>query len=80
MGIYFLGRRWLPKDPVCHLAILLQAAMPSAQNLVLLMQLKPSTQPLARRLAQLLLRLYPLSALPVAAWVALFCATVGVTL
>ena len=40
--------------------VAVQSAMPSAQNLVLLMQLRKSTQPLAPRMAALLLRIYAL--------------------
>jgi hypothetical protein len=46
--------------------------MPSAQNLVLLMQLRPATQPLAPRMAALLLRLYVLAIVPVTLWVTVF--------
>ena len=48
--------------------------MPSAQNLVLLMQLRPATQPLAPRMAALLLRLYVLAIIPVTLWVTIFVA------
>ena len=48
--------------------------MPSAQNLVVVLQLKPSTQPLAPRMAALLLRLYVFSVLPVSVWVSVFVA------
>lgn len=49
-----------------------QSAMPSAQNLVLLMQLRKSTQPLAPRMAALLLRTYALAIVPVTAWMIVF--------
>ncbi len=46
--------------------------MPSAQNLVLLMQLQKSTQPLAPRMAALLLRMYAFAIVPVTAWMTVF--------
>ena len=49
-----------------------QSAMPSAQNLVLLMQLRKSTQPLAPRMAALLLRIYAVAIIPVTAWITVF--------
>ena len=49
-----------------------QSAMPSAQNLVLLMQLRKSTQPLAPRMAALLLRIYAVAVIPVTAWITVF--------
>ena len=49
-----------------------QSAMPSAQNLVLLMQLRKSTQPLAPRMAALLLRIYAVAIVPVTAWITIF--------
>lgn len=48
--------------------------MPSAQNLVVILQVKAATQPLAPRMAALLLRLYVLALLPVSLWVSLFVA------
>ena len=51
-----------------------QGAMPSAQNLVVILQVKASTQPLAPRMAALLLRLYVFALLPVSLWVSLFVA------
>jgi hypothetical protein len=49
-----------------------EAAMPSAQNLVLLSQLRASTQPLAGMLANLLLSQYALSVVPITLWMAVF--------
>ena len=51
--------------------------MPSAQNLVLLMQLRASTQPLAPRMAALLLRIYALAIVPVTAWITVFMSQPG---
>lgn len=57
---------------VTHAAYAVQSAMPSAQNLVLLMQLRKSTQPLAPRMAALLLRIYAVAIIPVTAWITVF--------
>ncbi len=38
-GLTRLG--WLPLDPLCALVVLVQGAMPTAQNLVLLLQVLP---------------------------------------
>ena len=65
----------LPADPVCRLAILVQSCMPSAQNLVLVMQLEPGTRDLAPKLARLLLRLYTLAILPMTVWMTVFAST-----
>ncbi|CAL8465950.1 g5486 [Coccomyxa elongata] len=62
----------LPADPVCALTLLVQGAMPSAQNLVLLAQLRRGTQPLAPRMAALLLRLYAFAVIPVTLWMTLY--------
>ncbi|KAK9839222.1 hypothetical protein WJX81_002161 [Elliptochloris bilobata] len=72
--------RLLPADPVCCLALLVQGAMPSAQNLVVILQIKAATQPLAPRMAALLLRLYVWSVVPVSLWVSLFVAGFSVPL
>ncbi|KAK9807714.1 hypothetical protein WJX72_007038 [[Myrmecia] bisecta] len=77
-GLNRLGM--LPADPVCQLAIMVQGAMPSAQNLVLLMQLREETQPLAPKFAQLLLRLYSIAILPLTLWMAVFAARMPVPL
>jgi predicted permease len=62
----------LPADPVCAFMLLLQSAMPPAQNLVLMMQLQQSTAGLAPATARLLLQLYTLAVLPVTLWVSVF--------
>ncbi len=54
--------------------------MPSAQNLVVVLNLRAATQPLAPRMAALLLRLYAVSVLPVGLWVSLFVAQLRVPL
>lgn len=70
----------LPKDPVCQLALMVEGAMPSAQNLVLLMQLRESTQPLAPRTAQLLLQLYTIAVIPITFWMTVFVGRLPVPL
>ena len=54
--------------------------MPSAQNLVVILQVKVATQPLAPRMAALLLRLYVFALVPVSLWVSLFVAGFGMPL
>ena len=80
LALYLAARGLLPRDPLCHLAVLVQAAMPPAQNLVVIMQLRDSTQPLARRFARLVVRLYALAAASVAVWTLVFCSVTGVRL
>eukprot|EP00887_Chlorella_sp_A99_P007237 scaffold2.g7237.t1 len=60
-------------DPLLLLVLLVQAVMPSAQNLIVLLQLSPATQPLAPAFSRLLLKLYAYAALPVSLWVTGFC-------
>jgi hypothetical protein len=62
----------LPPDAVCAFMLLLQSAMPPAQNLVLMMQLQPGTAWLAPATARLLLQLYTLAVVPVTLWVSVF--------
>ncbi|KAL3683882.1 hypothetical protein R1sor_001904 [Riccia sorocarpa] len=64
----------LPPDSIYRLTVLTQCAMPTAQNLVLLAQLNAGTRPLAGTLANLLLRQYALSVIPVTIWMAIFLA------
>ncbi|KAG0568183.1 hypothetical protein KC19_6G000700 [Ceratodon purpureus] len=66
--------RILPIDPVYILLLLAESAMPSAQNLVLLSQLRASTRRLSGVLAGLLLRQYAMSIIPITFWMALFLA------
>ena len=64
--------RLLLSPPLIMVPGAMQSAMPSAQNLVLLMQLRKSTQPLAPRMAALLLRIYAVAVIPVPAWITVF--------
>jgi hypothetical protein len=77
-GIFFsfILQCWhmLPPDPIYRLVILVESAMPTAQNLVLLAQLNAGTRPLAGMLAALLLRQYAISVFPLTLWMAIFLA------
>lgn len=64
--------RWLPVDPLCKLTILVVTSMPTAQNLVVLVQLHAKTRPLAGVLANFLLRQYLLSVLSLTIWISIF--------
>ncbi|DBA74521.1 TPA: hypothetical protein ACH3X2_000978 [Trebouxia sp. C0005] len=69
-GLAALGA--LPDDPICRLVLMVEGSMPTAQNLVLLMNLNENSRPLASRAGQLMLRLYPIAILPVTIWMTLF--------
>lgn len=56
----------------------MQACMPSAQNLTLVVNLQKKTQFLAPKLAKLLLQLYVLSVIPVTIWITFFVSSLGV--
>ncbi|CAI5965490.1 unnamed protein product [Closterium sp. NIES-65] len=70
MALY--NARLIPQDPICALTLMIQTAMPSAQNLVLMSQLSPATKPLAGMLASLMLRQYAISMLPITVWITVF--------
>ena len=80
LALFVLAAPFLPKDPVVRLACLLQSAMPSAQNLVVLLQARDFSVPLARRATPIMLRLYMLAVIPVAIWMTIFAVVAGVTL
>lgn len=69
----------LPADAVIVSVILVQACMPSAQNLVLLANLSPEADKAAPQVSRLLLWQYALAALPVTLWVGVFayCGLIG---
>ena len=75
----FQGMSWLPNDPICYLVVLVQAVMPSAQNIVLLMNLQSSTRPLAPTMARILLQLYLLSVVPLAMWMGAIIPMIGLS-
>ena len=54
----------LPQSAACKMALLVQSCMPSAQNLVLLVNLKSETKAMAPMMAQLLIRQYVLAVIP----------------
>eukprot|EP00898_Chlorokybus_atmophyticus_P000668 jgi/Chlat1/1601/Chrsp124S01862 len=62
----------IPRDPVCFLLLLAQSAMPSAQNLALIPQLREETKPVAPAVARLLLWDYVLCIPPLTLWLSLF--------
>lgn len=63
-------------DPLCVLVLLIQSAMPSAQNLVVLAQVASGGEGTPKGQAEALSRLivfqYALSVVPVSLWVAFF--------
>jgi predicted permease len=71
------GSPWYPEDPIVAVVVLTMAAMPPAQNLVLLTNLREETRHLAPRLAGLLLRMYVLAIPPTTAWLTVFTAAVA---
>ena len=52
--------------------------MPSAQNLIILLQLSQRTQAAAPAFARLLLKLYLYAVLPVTLWVTAFATNLGI--
>lgn len=62
----------LPNDPVCKLVLLVEGSMPTAQNLVLLMNLHDNTRHMAEKAGRLMLRLYPIAIVPVTIWMTFF--------
>ncbi|XP_057852564.1 uncharacterized protein LOC131062835 [Cryptomeria japonica] len=66
----------LPSNPICILTILVLSAMPTAQNLIVLLQLRSTTKPLAGALADLLVRQYALSLVSVPLWITAYSAVV----
>jgi predicted permease len=67
----------LPPCSVCVGALLVMSCMPSAQNLVLLLNLTPETATLAPTMARLLLRQILLSAAPMTVWISIFMTYLG---
>ncbi|XP_024520322.1 uncharacterized protein LOC9659155 isoform X1 [Selaginella moellendorffii] len=67
----------LTMDPICKITLLVLSSMPSAQNLVVLAQLRPSTRPLAKELAKLLLFQYIGALVPITLWLAVFMSMVS---
>lgn len=70
------GADILPSNPVCILTILILSAMPSAQNLIVLLQLRSSTRCLVGVVADLLVRQYALSLVSLPLWVTAYAAVI----
>lgn len=67
----------LPPCRVCVGALLLQSCMPSAQNLVLMVNLREETKSLAPVMARLLFRQYLLAVVPMTMWISIFATYLG---
>lgn len=67
-------------DPIFLFVVAVQSVMPSAQNLLIALQLNQVTQGAAPELARLLLKLYALAILPVTVWVTGFASRLAIPL
>lgn len=67
----------LPDSVGCKMALLVCSCMPSAQNLVLLVNLQERTKCLAPAMAQLLFRQYLLAVVPTTLWISVFLSYAG---
>ena len=65
-------------DPVLLFVLLVESCMPSAQNLIILLQLSPATQAAAPAFARMMLKLYAYAFLPVTLYVTAFASWLGV--
>ena len=65
-------------DPLLLFVLLVASCMPSAQNLIILLQLSQRTQAAAPAFARLLLKLYLYAVLPVTLWVTAFATNLGI--
>ncbi len=65
-------------DPVLLFVIMVQACMPSAQNLIVLLQLFDATRPAAPAFAKMLLKQYAYATLPVTLWVTVLATQLGI--
>lgn len=65
-------------DPVLLFVLLMEACMPSAQNLIILLQLSERTQALAPGFARMLLKHYCYAAIPVTLWLTAFATNLGI--
>lgn len=77
IALRLVNSPWYPSDPIVALVVLTMICMPSAQNLVLLTNLREETRPLAPRLAGLLLRMYVLAIPFVTVWLTVFTAAMA---
>lgn len=65
-------------DPVLLFVVLVEAVMPSAQNLIIVLQLSERTRRAAPGFAKMLLKQYFYAILPVTLWVTLFGTRLGI--
>ncbi|KAL4420711.1 hypothetical protein ABPG75_010367 [Micractinium tetrahymenae] len=65
-------------DPVLLFVLLVESVMPSAQNLIILLQLSERTQGMAPGFARMLLKLYFYAILPVTLWVTSFATNLAI--
>ena len=70
----------LAVDPLFLFVIAVQSVMPSAQNLIIVLQLSDATRPAAPAFAKMLLKLYAYSVLPVTLWVTAFASRLSISL
>lgn len=70
----------LVADPLFLFVIAVQAVMPSAQNLIIMLQLSDTMRPVAPAFARLLLKLYAYAVLPVTLWVTAFASRLSIPL
>ena len=70
----------LAADPLFLFVIAVQSVMPSAQNLIIVLQLSDITRPAAPAYARLLLKLYAYAVLPVTLWVTAFASRLNIPL
>ena len=70
----------LSADPLFLFIIAVQSVMPSAQNLIIMLQLSPKTQKAAPAFARMLLKLYAYAVLPVTLWVTAYASRLAVPL
>ena len=59
-------------DPILLFVVLIQSVMPSAQNLIIILQINEQTRSRAPTFAKLLLKLYALAIVPLTLWVTFF--------
>jgi len=67
-------------DPVLLFVILVQSVMPSAQNLIIVLQLSDQTRSSAPAYAKMLLKLYAAAIVPVTLWVTAFASNLKIPL
>ena len=70
----------LSMDPLFLFIIAVQSVMPSAQNLIIMLQLSPKTRQAAPAFARMLLKLYAYAVLPVTLWVTAYASRLAVPL